>query len=238
MDSIKINLEHDNEQRFLKTEISPIVRNLLKTTPWKSFLDLGCGDGGLLYSLQDEGFFDYDKNQIYGVDISKKRILRTQKLCPNVKTEVANACNVETLDNESIDLLISSMVLEHVPNDMEMLKEIARLVSPGGKVYISTVFKHKLAWYYHRANGQWVLDPTHCREYTEEKTILDELERLGLILECNIKKTIWFPVSDFIFRRINKINIYNNSFWRRLRSIKVPVPGYKTWEIIVSKPKR
>ena len=238
MDSIKINLEHDDEQRFLRTEISPIVKDLLKNSPWKSFLDLGCGDGGLLYNIQEEGLFDYSNKKVYGVDISKKRIIRTQKLCPDVKTEVADACNVKRLADESIDLLVSSMVLEHVPDDMKMLKEIARLLAPGGKAYISTVFKHRLAWYYHRANGQWALDPTHCREYTDEKPVLDEFKKLGLTLEYNVKTTICFPVLDFIFRRLKKMSIYNNPFWMRLRSIKVPILGYKAWEIIVSKPKR
>ncbi len=238
MDSIEINLKHDNEQRFLTAGIQAIVKDLLKKSSWKSFLDLGCGDGGLLYSIQEEGFFDYNNKKIYGVDISKNRILRTQKLCPNVKTEVANACNVEMLDSESIDLLVSNMVIEHVPDDMEMLKEIARLISPGGKAYISTVFKHRLAWYYHRANGQWALDPAHCREYSDEKPVLDELQKLGLTLECNIKTNIWFPVLDFIFRRLKKPEIYHSSFWVRLRSIKVLIPGYKTWEIVVSKPNR
>lgn len=117
-----------------------------------------------------------------------------------------------------------------------MLREISRLISDGGKAYISTVFKHKLSWYYYRANGQWVLDPTHCREYTDEKIILDELQKLGLQIEYNIKKNMWFPVLDFIVRRLKRTNVYSNPFGMHLRSIKIPILGYKTWEIVVSKP--
>lgn len=44
--------------------------------------------------------------------------------------------NMTIYDNDSFDLIICSHVLEHVPNDKEALKEIHRILKPGGEAIL------------------------------------------------------------------------------------------------------
>jgi SAM-dependent methyltransferase len=229
------NLDQDDNLRFSHVAIPDLLRELLAETSWRSFLDMGCGDGGLLYAIQREGFFDYSCQEVHGVDLSVNRIDRMKRLCPPVCAYVGSVCDPLPIEAGSIDLLVSTMVIEHVPDDSKMISEIARLLAPRARAYITTVFKKPWAWYYYRANGQWVLDPTHRREYQDETPVLQALEASGLVVELNRKTPIWFPVMDFIFRRLRKPGIYAHPFWSKLRVLKVPICGYRTWELICRK---
>ncbi|RKY26274.1 MAG: class I SAM-dependent methyltransferase [Planctomycetota bacterium] len=230
-----INLQQDDNLRFSHMEIPEPLRGLLGGG-WRSFLDLGCGDGGLLLAIEQAGFFDYASQEVHGVDLSANRVARMKQLCPSVHGHVGSVCEPLPIAAGSIDLLASTMVLEHVPDDSKMLAEIARLLAPGGRAYISTVFKKPWAWYYYRANGQWVLDPTHRREYRDEAPVLRALQAAGLAVELSCKTPMWFPVMDFIFRRLRRPGIYAHPLWSKLRALKVPICGYRTWELVCYKP--
>ena len=41
----------------------------------------------------------------------------------------------------SLDAVVSTMVMEHVPDEQAYLVEIHRLLRPGGRAYVTTVFK-------------------------------------------------------------------------------------------------
>lgn len=51
--------------------------------------------------------------------------------------------NVFPFQNDSFDMVISTQVLEHVPDPLAMLKEMARVCKPGGGVVISLPFVYQ-----------------------------------------------------------------------------------------------
>ncbi|NJM14936.1 MAG: class I SAM-dependent methyltransferase [Bacteroidales bacterium] len=48
--------------------------------------------------------------------------------------------NIKTVDNQ-FDLIICYHILEHVPNDLQAMKELHRVLKPGGTCLIQTPFK-------------------------------------------------------------------------------------------------
>ena len=220
--------------------------NLLEEIiPNKEFniLDLGCGDGRIFYALHKKGLLK-NANKIRGVDLSKERCKQAKKILPKIKTICSDACNVKELENNSFDIIISNQVIEHMPNDNLLLKEIRRLLKKDGKLYLSTVLKKWYGIYIYRNNGKFVLDPTHIREYKSPQEIEYLFKKNSLkILKLNIKQT-YFPVLDLFIRILNKLNIVKdvrnvylkNSFLNNIRDIfKIPIIGYKSIEVIGTK---
>ncbi len=143
------------------------VDNTLVSYKVKSIIDLGCGDGGFIFSIKKY----FPEINISGIDISKRRIRGLKKRFSESKFFCCDVCNTGL--REKFDFLYSNQVIEHVENDKLMIKEIGRLLKNGGLVYLSSVMKKPWAIYQYRNNRRFVLDPTHEREYKNSKEFLD-----------------------------------------------------------------
>ncbi|MDP2925332.1 MAG: class I SAM-dependent methyltransferase [Nanoarchaeota archaeon] len=205
------------------------INNLLKKRFRKiNFLDIGSGDGNLVISLTKKYKWDFSIS-----DVSKTRIKRSkEKLGDKVKNYlIDDICNSK-IKNNSFEFINSDQVIEHVPSDKKMVKEIKRILKKGGIFRVSSVYKKKFAWYFYRCNGKWVLDPTHLREYTsvDEYRKIFEYNGLKIIKIYTIK--INYPIIDFFLRLFKFETIDPLDF---LRKIKVLVPGYRRIIIIGEK---
>ncbi len=219
--------------QFYTEDVPPLLSSFLDQTQWTSCLDLGCGDGSLLYALQEKGFLA--GKSVYAVDLSETRLDLVKHINDDFICLLGDCCDTRIHDG-SIDFLISTQVIEHVQSDAEMVKEIHRIVSLDGTVYLSTVFKKWYGCYFYRCNGKWTLDPTHLREYTRDDQLLDIFKQYDFEILENQKTRDGRPVLDSVLRRIGAgRNVYNNRLLKRLRGISVPIPGYYIWEIVCKK---
>jgi ubiquinone/menaquinone biosynthesis C-methylase UbiE len=109
-------------------QICALVREQL---PCEAFLDAGCGDGRYLAALASEL-----PARRAGVDISE-RILETAR--QRVAADLRQA-NLEALpfDADEFDLVLCSQVIEHVLHADAAVRELARVLRPGGTLIIST----------------------------------------------------------------------------------------------------
>jgi SAM-dependent methyltransferase len=89
--------------------------------------DLGCGTGLNLSSFNDEF-------KTIGSDISREAL----GFCRERNLENLFSCKAEAipLANDSVDLITALDVLEHVREDLPALKEINRVLKPGGKLIV------------------------------------------------------------------------------------------------------
>ncbi|MBN1511759.1 MAG: metalloregulator ArsR/SmtB family transcription factor [Phycisphaerae bacterium] len=80
------------------------------------------------------------------------------------RPELAKAANVEfrqgdlsrlPLDDEAVDLAIAVLVLHHVPSPGEAVREIARVVRPGGRVLVVEYQAHELREFHERMQDRW-----------------------------------------------------------------------------------
>jgi 2-polyprenyl-3-methyl-5-hydroxy-6-metoxy-1,4-benzoquinol methylase len=227
--------EYSKIKHFYTGVIPELLARYLDKNTWKSFLDVGCGDGSLLYALNKKGYFN-DKN-VYAIDLSKNRIDLCKKINQNFRCFVNSAGDMKAINDDSINFLVSTQVIEHVQSDDELIKELARVLEKNNNiVYLSTVFKKWYGWYFYRCNKKWTLDPTHLREYTKDNQLLDIFKKYDFeIIECK-KSLLWFTISYFFMRRMHyKSNRINNPFLKFISLFKVPIIGYYNWEIICSK---
>ncbi len=228
--------EYAKRTQFYAEAVPPLLRDLLGGTQWDSCLDLGCGDGSLLYALNKQGYLT--GKSVYAVDISQARLDQVKQINPDIMCLRSDACQTQLQDG-SIDFLISTQVIEHVEEDADMVREIRRVLARNGTVYLSTIFKKWYGWYFYRCNGRWTIDPTHRREYTQDRQLLDIFRRCDFEILESKKILDGRPVLDSLLRRVGAGNkVYDRRLLRVLRRVSVPIPGYYIWEIAGRKKPR
>lgn len=117
--------------------------------------DLGCGNGELLLNL------DNDKYDLYGVDLSDKRVLR---LVNHGINAVSSRVEKIPFNDRTMDVISCLECLEHVFDPTIVLKEIVRVLKPGGRLLISVPYQ---------ANCE---SETHVRQWDERRlfSLLEE----------------------------------------------------------------
>jgi len=210
---------------------------LFKKNKFQRIIDVGCGDGLLLYTLNRNGYLD-GIIEIWAVDKSKERSKNVVRISPKIKTVNDDAQFLKHIPSNHFDLAITTQVIEHVKNDQEMLYNLARICVKGGVIYMDTVFKKWYGWYFYKNHyHKWSLDPTHEREYMEDEELLNKIRKAGLKLVYEDKELMQFPFIDFFVKRLGILNlrIYENIFFRILRRIKLPIFGYYCWKLVMVK---
>lgn len=219
--------------QFHTNDIPGMLSNLLAKTNWTTLLDAGCGDGSLLHALND-GDYLLDK-LVYALDVSTSGLEIIQSINQDVGCINGSAQEIPIADN-SVDMFVSTQVIEHVPDDELMVKEIHRILADDGFAYVSTIFKKSYGWYFYRNNGKWVIDPTHVREYSRDEELIDILRKYNFEVLESCKTLETRPLVDAMLRRIGGgRQIYTNPIINNLRVIKLPIFGYYNWEILFKK---
>ena len=99
-------------------------------------LDAGCGGGGMPLSLAEEarlvvGIDPAERFQEAGVRLGRERSLT------NLHFALGDGMYLPFRDG-SFDLVLSHAVIEHVADAPLYLREAARVLAPGGRMYLST----------------------------------------------------------------------------------------------------
>jgi 2-polyprenyl-3-methyl-5-hydroxy-6-metoxy-1,4-benzoquinol methylase len=227
--------EYSKYKQFYIVKAPNLLLKYLNSFNWKIFLDLGCGDGSLLYVLNKDNYFK-DKT-VYAVDLSLNRINLIKNINESFVCFVGDACNIKEIKDNSIDFIVSEQVIEHVESDEKMVSEINRVLKKNGVIYLSTVFKKWYGWYFYRCKGKWTLDPTHLREYTKDEQMLDLFKKNNFDILENKKTLVKRSFLDFVLKRLNvKRDIFiKYPFLNKIRNLNFPIPGYYIWEIVCQK---
>lgn len=102
----------------------------------KSALEIGCGSGVVLYHIADRC------DSLTGLEISPKRCETARANLKNLTTPVEIICgNLEEgigKADGTFDLILWADVIEHVVDVFAAMKEVTRLLAPGGMLVTST----------------------------------------------------------------------------------------------------
>ena len=158
--------------------------------------DIGAGDGSVLYALSRH---DRLGAKSYAIDASPDRVEAAVDVAPGVVGVVTDATTLP-LDDESVDGVICSQVIEHVSDSARVVGEIARILRPGGWWYIGSVLRRRHSWWIYRRDGRWWLDPTHVREYSSEEEFRAALAHPALELTTLTTSRFRFPVVELALR--------------------------------------
>ncbi len=92
-------------------------------------LDVGCGAGQVVARLTEAGF------EAHGVDVSEPNIARARKF--SSRCQFYDGKHLPFADNY-FDTAGALNVLEHVEEPEDFIREVVRVVAPGGKIVISS----------------------------------------------------------------------------------------------------
>jgi len=221
---------------FEAARLPPLLRRHLPPGPL-ALADLGCGDGPLFPALERGGFIG-PESPVYAVDLAPARLARVRARFPWIETIAASADSVPLISDGTLDFVCSTMVLEHVPDESAYLAEIGRVLRPGGKAYVTTVFKKPWAWYFRKRDGESVLDTSHLREYTDVDVVRGLVTEAGFGMVALERRLLWFPLLDPALFRLGRrypALSARQSLLRALRTPKVPIPGYYGLELVVER---
>ncbi len=129
------------------TDMRALADRVAELSPTR-VLDYGCGTGSFIALLRDE----FGVTEAHGLEISSQARDRARLA---YGLEIAG--RVEDLPHPSYDMVLLLEVIEHVPDPDAFFAEIARLVSPGGAVMVTTPAVDNLI-------GRSA--PRHCPHYT------------------------------------------------------------------------
>jgi ubiquinone/menaquinone biosynthesis C-methylase UbiE len=232
------------EPAYSQTQMHFIV----KTPDWlslvdpgrevKSILDLGAGGGRNSFFLRDV----YPRAELVTLDVSLIRCARCRR-----SVGLAPVCGngmALPFRSQSFDMVVSTQVIEHVPDDQAFVQEIKRILTPDGFCVVSSVIKMRLGWYFYRnKRGKWVLDSTHVREYGSAQEFTDLFYERFRILSSNIGRFKFSP-ARFAYRLLVKLGIIRNpdpQFFSKARwsallgRWAVSVPRYRSIVVVAEK---
>lgn len=114
----------------------PAIKSLIPMTPKLKILDFGCGTGDILYEimqLNPNAFY-------YGTDVSSLALKKACRRFPQTKFLHIEDGGKIPLKNSSIDFICLLDVIEHIYNTKTTIKELHRILKPGGKILITTPY--------------------------------------------------------------------------------------------------
>jgi ubiquinone/menaquinone biosynthesis C-methylase UbiE len=157
-----------------------------------SILDIGTGSGDFIEVLQDV----FPQAQITGVDPDTESLEEAIKKYPGVSFGEMRAEILEFADN-SFDLASISMALHHLPDIQTSLKEMLRVVKPGGWIIVNELFSdnlnpsqevHKI--FHHFRSKIDRLTGIYHQETFEKEQILHLVKSAGIQIQLSFENKI------------------------------------------------
>ena len=151
--------------------------------PGDRVLDMGCGAGRHAFEMYKRGAdviaFDQDADELATVREWFAAMREAGEVPAGAEADVkeGDALALPFADGE-FDRIVASEVLEHIHADVDAIKELVRVLRPGGTLAISVprwlpeVVNWKLSDDYHNAEGG------HIRIYTAEE-LVDKVTKSG-----------------------------------------------------------
>lgn len=195
---------------------NPIHQRLLKAyyaaIPYVGgdLLEVGCGEGRgveLLSSLC---------TQYVALDKITDIIERLSKSHQNVSFRQAVVPPFSGIGDNSFDVVVSFQVIEHIRDDNFFLKEIYRVLKPGGKALISTPNIKKTL----------TRNPWHIREYTAAQltalteSIFSKVESKGIT--GNKKVMEYYEMNRESVKKITRFDFLNLQYRLPASLLRIP----------------
>lgn len=109
------------------------IRDITTLPKGKVVLEIGCGNGNGAKLIQKY----FSPKQIYAIDIDQNmiKIAKDKVKDDNISFMMASATNLP-FESDTFDAIFDFGVIHHIPNWGECIKELKRVLKPGGELII------------------------------------------------------------------------------------------------------
>lgn len=114
----------------------PILSKRIPAEGNITILDFGCGTGHIISEIARLN----PSAKLIGVDVSRAALDTARKQAPPAEFFPIEDGAAFPLPDASVDFVFSSEVIEHVYDTENAVREIARVLKPGGKLLITTPY--------------------------------------------------------------------------------------------------
>jgi SAM-dependent methyltransferase len=154
-----------------------------------SVVDVGCSSGYLLQDLRASR----PDLLLVGVDLVSSGLVKAHALVPDARLVYADARALPLLDS-SVDGIVSSNLLEHVPDDLGALREFARVLRSGARAVVVVPAGPRAYDYYDRFLG-------HERRYARHE-LAEKVRVAGLeVIEDGFIASLLYPLFWLVKQR-------------------------------------
>lgn len=123
------------EYRYFSNAHRSRIRNILAAigdVRGKKCLDVGSGGGFFAYELSKKGA------DVEGIDYARSGVSFAKERFPDVSFRQMSAYDMSTFPGDSFDIVTLLDVIEHISDQTKALREIKRVLKPGGLLVIAT----------------------------------------------------------------------------------------------------
>ena len=145
----KLAMNSPIRSAFQRWYEAPLLEKLGGKTEGGAALEVGCGQGVGTREILER----FRAKYVYSIDLDPDMVARAQKRLAHypkekLQIEVGDVTQISKPD-ETFNACFNFAILHHVPNWQNALKEIHRVLKPGGKFYFQDVTTHALnKWFY------------------------------------------------------------------------------------------
>jgi ubiquinone/menaquinone biosynthesis C-methylase UbiE len=157
---------------------------LLALKPGEVVIDVGCGPGFLCESMAD---LVGANGRVVGIDVSPDlvELARRRNQCAWLGHAQGDAMALAASD-ESFDVAVCAQVLEYVPDADRGMRELHRVLKPGGRALIVDTDWDGVGW--HSAEPQRMAKvlaawEAHCTDPRLPRTLVPRLKAAGFAVE-------------------------------------------------------
>jgi ubiquinone/menaquinone biosynthesis C-methylase UbiE len=194
---------HDSYWTFHRDAFLPSL-----PPPGRLTLDIGCGEGRLSRDLRELG------HRVVGIDQSETLVRAAREADPGGDYRVADAAELP-LEAAAADLAISFMALMDMDDMPAALREVARVLEPGGRL-VATVVHPLNSASFPREHGRHTLV---IADYRKQRRYSDTVERDGLEMTFESfhysLEDYWRAVRDagFVVEDLRELYDDNHPVW-------------------------
>lgn len=173
-------------------------------------LEVGCGDGRGIDVISNlcESYTGIDKNGLV-LDKLKKKFTDSRFIKQDIPP-------LKDIASDRYSIVLSFQVIEHIRDDVQFLKELKRVIMPGGKVFITTPNIKK----------SLTRNPWHIREYTSKQleelvnSVFDKVTIKGIT--GNDKVWQYYEMNKKSVEKITRFDVFNLQYKLPRSLLRIP----------------
>ena len=198
------------EQQRLGRALSTAIKAVKTDSKPLSALDYGSGSGNLTRHLIEAGINTVSADVSDGfLNLIERNFSHTGLS----KTRKINGKDLSGIENDRFDLVATYSVLHHVPDYIQIVKEMCRVLKPGGVLYID-----------HEVNESYYQKPEQYLEFLQKARPIINLKRyLRLLFDVKGYKHIVRRLINPRYKREGDIHVWPDDHieWDKIEQLVI-----------------